>query len=158
MSKRKGVSLEDKRKRMLELFYEKKDVFQLKVGTIIKDNLKFMVLAKTWFLWFQELEKLGPSEKGVIAQSVKDVVQGLVDDGYVDSEKIGTSVYFWALPRYFYGYDSGKMECFLIITCNFFSKATQTRKRKISELEEKLEGLRAQKETITKEAKKAKVG
>lgn len=88
---------------------------------------------------------------------MKDVVQGLVDDGYVDSEKIGTSVYFWALPRYFYDNNSSKMECFLI-SFTFFSKATQTRKRKISELEEKLEGLRAQKETIIKEAKKAKVG
>ncbi|CAL8125032.1 unnamed protein product [Orchesella dallaii] len=112
MSKRKGVSLEDKRKRMLELFYEKKDVFQLK-----------------------ELEKLGPAEKGVIAQSVKDVVQALVDDGYVDSEKIGTSVYFWAFP----------------------SKATQTWKRKISDLESKLEELTKQKDTITNDAKRAKL-
>ena len=51
--KKRGLSLEEKRGRMLELFYETKDVFQLK-----------------------ELEKLGPKEKGVIAQSVKDVVQG----------------------------------------------------------------------------------
>lgn len=28
------MSLEDKRKRMLDLFYEKKDVFQLKVNKI----------------------------------------------------------------------------------------------------------------------------
>lgn len=47
----------------------------------------------------QELEKLGPKEKGVISQAVKDVVQSLVDDGMVDTEKIGTSVYFWAFPR-----------------------------------------------------------
>ncbi|CAG7826373.1 unnamed protein product [Allacma fusca] len=75
MSKRKGLSLEEKRKRMLDLFYERKDVFQLK-----------------------ELEKIAPKEKGIISQSVKEVVQGLVDDGYVDSDKIGTSVYFWAFP------------------------------------------------------------
>ena len=31
--------------------------------------------------------------------SVKDVVTSLVDDGMVDTEKIGTSVYFWAFPR-----------------------------------------------------------
>jgi len=46
------------------------------------------------------LEKLGPKEKGVIAQSVKDVIQSLVDDNLVDSEKIGTSVYFWAFQRF----------------------------------------------------------
>ena len=30
--------------------------------------------------------------------SVKEVLQSLVDDSMVDTEKIGTSVYFWALP------------------------------------------------------------
>jgi len=84
--KKRGLSLEEKRTKMLEIFYEKKDVFQLK-----------------------ELEKLGPAEKGVISQSVKEIVQSLVDDGYVDSERVGTSQYFWAFP----------------------SKAMQTRKRKL---------------------------
>ncbi|XWS72134.1 hypothetical protein CRYUN_Cryun02cG0014100 [Craigia yunnanensis] len=45
----------------------------------------------------KELEKLGP-KKGVITQSVKDVVQSLVDDDLVSKDKIGTSVYFWSLP------------------------------------------------------------
>ncbi|KAA0203872.1 hypothetical protein HAZT_HAZT002682 [Hyalella azteca] len=75
MSRRKGLSLEEKRSKMLELFYEKKDFFMMK-----------------------ELEKIAPKEKGIIAQSVKDVVQSLVDDNMVDTEKIGTCVYFWAFP------------------------------------------------------------
>lgn len=66
MSKKRGLSVEEKRSRMLEIFYEKKDVFQLK-----------------------DLEKICPKEKGIVAQSVKDVLQSLVDDGLVDSEKIG---------------------------------------------------------------------
>ncbi|KAK2391283.1 Mnd1 family protein [Trifolium repens] len=45
----------------------------------------------------QELEKMGP-KKGVITQSVKDVVQSLVDEDLVSKDKIGTSVYFWSLP------------------------------------------------------------
>ncbi|GJY93625.1 meiotic nuclear division protein 1 [Tanacetum coccineum] len=67
----------------------------------------------------KELEKLGP-RKGVISQSVKDVVQSLVDDDLFSKDKIGTSshcngesvflllesmthlltfqVYFWSLP------------------------------------------------------------
>ncbi|XP_078439722.1 mnd1 family protein isoform X2 [Wolffia australiana] len=45
----------------------------------------------------KELEKLGP-KRGVISQSVKDVVQSLVDDDLVLKDKIGTSVYFWSLP------------------------------------------------------------
>lgn len=42
-------------------------------------------------LQLKELEKLGP-KKGVISQSVKDVVQSLVDDDLVSKDKIGTSV------------------------------------------------------------------
>ena len=60
---------------MLDLLYERQDFFQLK-----------------------ELERLGPKEKGVVSQSVKEVIQSLVDDGLVDTDKIGTSVYFWAFP------------------------------------------------------------
>ncbi|XP_034186728.2 meiotic nuclear division protein 1 homolog [Osmia lignaria lignaria] len=75
MSKRKGISLDEKRARMLQIFYEKKEFYTLK-----------------------ELEKIAPKEKGIIVQSVKDVLQTLVDDGLVRSEKIGTSVYFWTFP------------------------------------------------------------
>ncbi|XP_059433187.1 meiotic nuclear division protein 1 homolog [Corylus avellana] len=74
MSKKRGLSLEEKREKMLQIFYESQDFFLLK-----------------------ELEKSGP-RKGVISQSVKDVVQSLVDDDLVLKEKIGTSVYFWSFP------------------------------------------------------------
>lgn len=73
MSKKKGLSVEEKRTRLQELFHEKEEFFQLK-----------------------ELEKLAPKEKGIISQSVKDILQSLVDDGLVDSEKIGTSTYYWS--------------------------------------------------------------
>ncbi|XP_071446960.1 meiotic nuclear division protein 1 homolog [Hetaerina americana] len=75
MSKRKGLSVEEKKKKMLEIFHESLDFYQLK-----------------------ELEKIAPKQKGVIAQSVKDVIQSLVDDGLVDTDKIGTSVYYWSYP------------------------------------------------------------
>ena len=32
------------------------------------------------------------------AMSVKDILQSLVDDDMVDTERIGTSNYFWAFP------------------------------------------------------------
>ncbi|XP_063243353.1 meiotic nuclear division protein 1 homolog [Bacillus rossius redtenbacheri] len=76
MSKRKGVSADEKRTRLLELFREKQEFFQLK-----------------------ELEKIAPKEKGITVQSVKDVLQSLVDDDLVDSEKIGTSIYYWSYPN-----------------------------------------------------------
>ena len=72
---KKGLSLEEKRKKMMEIFYETKDVFLL-----------------------MDLEKIAPKMKGITSMSVKDVVTSLVDDGLVDTEKIGTSVYFWAFP------------------------------------------------------------
>lgn len=56
------------------------------------------------FICFKELEKIAPKEKGITMQSVKEVVQNLVDDHLVDSEKIGTSIYFWSFPRYLLNY------------------------------------------------------
>ncbi|KMZ63627.1 hypothetical protein ZOSMA_3G01080 [Zostera marina] len=73
-SKKRGLSLEDKREQLLQIFYESQDFFLLR-----------------------ELEKMGP-KRGVISQSVKDVLQSLVDDDLVLKEKIGSSVYFWSLP------------------------------------------------------------
>lgn len=34
----------------------------------------------------------------VASMSVKEVLQSLVDDNLVDTDKIGTSIYFWAYP------------------------------------------------------------
>lgn len=90
---RKGVSAEEKRSRMLQLFHEKGECFQLKV------NIYFMLFHLNNDVCFKELEKLAPKEKGIIANSVKDVVQKLVEDGLVETDKIGTSVYFWSFPR-----------------------------------------------------------
>ncbi|MEJ1275528.1 hypothetical protein NN561_006425 [Cricetulus griseus] len=61
---------------MMEIFFETKDVFQLK-----------------------DLEKLASKEKGITAMSVKVVLQSLVDDGMIDCERIGTSNYYWAFSK-----------------------------------------------------------
>ncbi|XP_020296187.1 meiotic nuclear division protein 1 homolog isoform X2 [Pseudomyrmex gracilis] len=75
MSKRKGVSVDEKRLRMLQIFYETKEFFTLK-----------------------EIEKIAVQQKKIVVQSVKDVLEALVDDGLVKSEKIGTSTYYWRFP------------------------------------------------------------
>ena len=103
MSKKRGLSIEEKRERMLELFYDKKDFFLLK-----------------------ELEKIAFKEKGIVSQSVKDVVQSLVDDDMINSDKIGSSVYFWAFP----------------------SNASVTKNRKLAELRSKLLKSKDQKDSI----------
>ena len=75
MSKKRGLSIDEKRQRMLQLFHEKKE-----------------------FLLLKEVERLAFKEKGIVSQSVKEVLQSLVDDDMVNSDKIGSSVYFWAFP------------------------------------------------------------
>ncbi|XP_013926910.1 PREDICTED: meiotic nuclear division protein 1 homolog isoform X1 [Thamnophis sirtalis] len=75
------------------LFWYQKDVFQLK-----------------------DIEKIASKEKGITSMSVKDILQSLVDDGMVDTDRIGTSNYFWAFP----------------------SKALHTRKCKLEELQNQL--------------------
>ncbi|GLB37077.1 putative meiotic nuclear division protein 1 [Lyophyllum shimeji] len=71
----RGLSAEEKRVKLLEIFHETKDFYQLK-----------------------ELEKLGPKMKGIVSQSVKEVLQSLVDDGLVQGDKIGSSNFFWSFP------------------------------------------------------------
>ena len=72
--KRKGLSLDDKRAKLLEIYYEKKEVLNLK-----------------------EIEKWG-AKKGVVLQTIKDVNQSLIDDNLVCTDKIGIGSLFWALP------------------------------------------------------------
>ncbi|CAH2301191.1 meiotic nuclear division 1 homolog [Pelobates cultripes] len=113
MSKKRGLSVEEKRTRMMEIFFETKDVFQLK-----------------------DLEKIAPKEKGITSMSVKEILQSLVDDAMVDSERIGTSNYFWAFP----------------------SKALHARKRKLEALETQMVETNQKKKTLQQNVEKAKVG
>ncbi|THV05052.1 meiotic nuclear division protein 1 [Dendrothele bispora CBS 962.96] len=71
----RGLSAEEKRVKLMEIFHETKDFYQLK-----------------------ELEKIAPKMKGIVSQSVKEVLQSLVDDGLVQSDKIGSSNFFWSFP------------------------------------------------------------
>ncbi|KIK01445.1 hypothetical protein K443DRAFT_132336 [Laccaria amethystina LaAM-08-1] len=36
--------------------------------------------------------------KGIVSQSIKEVLQSLVDDGLVQTDKIGSSNFFWSFP------------------------------------------------------------
>lgn len=65
--------LEEKRTKMLELFDKYKTFFKI-----------------------QELEKLGSKEKGIVENTIKDVVLGLFYDDLICGEKVGTSTYYWS--------------------------------------------------------------
>ncbi|NXJ62291.1 MND1 protein, partial [Rostratula benghalensis] len=95
------------------LCFAQKDVFQLK-----------------------DIEKIAPKEKGITSMSVKEILQSLVDDGMVDTDRIGTSNYFWAFP----------------------SKALHARKRKLEELESQFTESSQKKEALQKSIEKAKIG
>ncbi len=74
MSKQRGLSLEQKRQRILHIFHSTAQVYQLK-----------------------EVEKLG-AKAGVTLQSVKEVVQSLLDDSLAHCERIGSCNAYWAFP------------------------------------------------------------
>lgn len=71
---KKGMSLEQKREECLKVFTESAEFFNAK-----------------------EVEKLA-SKRGLPAQTVKDVLQSLVDDNMVVVDKIGIGNYYWAFP------------------------------------------------------------
>ena len=74
MSKKRGLSVDDKRKVILKIYHEAKEPFNLK-----------------------EIEKLG-SKAGVVEQTIKDVNQTLLDDNLVQSDKIGSANFYWSFP------------------------------------------------------------
>ncbi|KIR25788.1 hypothetical protein I307_04313 [Cryptococcus deuterogattii 99/473] len=82
MSKR-GLSIEEKKTKILQKISE------------TRTHTK-----QAEFYSLKELEKIAPKSKGieVVVQSVKDVLDDLVSDGFVVMDKIGTGNYFWALP------------------------------------------------------------
>lgn len=77
MSKRKPLSAEEKQVKLLELFHETNDVYQLR-----------------------DLERIASQEKGIVMQAVKGTLQELVDNELVHCEKIAGSLYYWSFPRY----------------------------------------------------------
>ena len=74
MSKKRGLSLEDKRNVILSIYHDNKEPYNLK-----------------------EIESIG-SRMGVVQQTIKDVNQSLVDDSLVYSDKIGSANFFWSFP------------------------------------------------------------
>ncbi|XP_016148104.1 meiotic nuclear division protein 1 homolog [Sinocyclocheilus grahami] len=98
---------------MMEICFETKDAFQLK-----------------------DIEKIAPKSRGITSMSVKEVLQSLVDDNMVDTERVGISNYYWAFP----------------------SKALHARKCRLEELERQHEDGNQRKKALQQAVDKAKVG
>lgn len=90
----------------------------------------------------KEIEKIAPQQKRIPLPSVKEILQSLVDDNIVpifqtlpklqfltvqvSSDKIGTTIYYWAFP----------------------SHAKRNRQSKIEDLNKELHALKEQKQNI----------
>lgn len=86
MAKGKGLSLDEKRKRMLSIF---------------KDDQSFF--------HYKDIEKLS-LKKGITFQSIKDVLDSLVGDDLVECEKVGSSNFYWSLQSKLYQVKKNKLE------------------------------------------------
>jgi hypothetical protein len=110
MKKGKGLSFEEKRKRMSDIFKDDPSFFHLK-----------------------DIEKLG-TKRGIIFQSIKDVLDSLVNDNLVETDKIGSSNFYWALP----------------------SKIYQVKKNLLDKNKEQIENLKIENENLKQKIKEAK--
>ncbi|CAG8776908.1 15303_t:CDS:2, partial [Acaulospora colombiana] len=88
------------------------------------------------FYQLKELEKIAPKQKGIVVQSVKDILQELVNDNLVAQDKIGTSNYYWSFP----------------------SSALQSRRIKIEELTEEIKKLKEKNADLQSNIEKASDG
>jgi hypothetical protein len=75
MSKRKGMPIAEKRNRLLSMYHKSKNVYSL-----------------------NEVEKEAASSTGIVRSAILDVNQQLVDDGLVETDKIGSTGYYWSFP------------------------------------------------------------
>jgi hypothetical protein len=75
MPPKKGLSHDDKMAGMQALLMESNDIWTLK-----------------------DLERECPKRKGIISQSVKDILQELCDNDLVSWDKIGSGKFFWCFP------------------------------------------------------------
>ncbi|KAG4306379.1 hypothetical protein PORY_000367 [Pneumocystis oryctolagi] len=96
------------------------------VGEAEKANFFFRLCIQKEFFQLKEIEKKGYQEKKIVLQSVKEVLQSLVEDGIVKTDKIGTTHYFWSFP----------------------SEARQSRQQRMAAMEKQLEALRVEAQVL----------
>ena len=86
MKKKKGLSLEDKRQILLKLFKGSGSFFH-----------------------YKDIEKHCTQNK-ISFMQVKDLVKGITDDNLLETEKIGSSSFYWSLPNRVYDAKKKQLE------------------------------------------------
>jgi hypothetical protein len=96
---------------MLEVFHDSNDFFTLKVSFALYFSLlslsrfslslslspynQIIRPSQTHTYTIKDIEKLG-TKKGIVSQSIKEILDSLVSDSLVQCEKIGTGNYYWS--------------------------------------------------------------
>lgn len=86
MKKKRGLSFDDKRERMLSIFSMNESFFHIK-----------------------EVEKEG-KKKGIAFPFIKDVLKSLIGDDLVESDKIGISIIYWSLKKKTFSLKKNKIQ------------------------------------------------
>ena len=73
---RKGLSMDEKCTKMLEIFHDTKSFFTIK-----------------------ELEKIAPKQKGITQQTVQEVLDLLLAEDKIQKDKVGTSSLYWVCSQ-----------------------------------------------------------
>lgn len=103
MSRKKGLSEDEKKAKMKEFFIEtvnshsKIEIFFFCLKSFFKIDENFLFLQKDVFT-LKQLEKEASKKKGFKEKEVKDIAQQCLDDNMIKSDKIGSSVYYWQFP------------------------------------------------------------
>lgn len=147
MSRKKGLSREEKLDRMLDLFRESVIpkifrginnififfFFLFPFHSNIYLNSLLCLQKKKAVLTLKDLEKRAFKEKGIVKQTVKEIALELVYDGKIFMEKVGTSNYFWSFPSHYLKMRTTKIE--------ELTETINKNKRKREDLEKRKEEL-----------------
>ena len=70
------LTLAEKKRKLLELFHESSSFYKR-----------------------DELEKLADKQKGIVSNTVRGVLDELISDGLVETDRVGSTTLFWSLPN-----------------------------------------------------------
>jgi hypothetical protein len=91
--------------------------------TFFHDSLSFFAI--------KDIERQGAKTTGINSMQIKDILQGLIDDGLVRCEKIGSGNYYWSFPS-----DASRSR---ILQLESMRKKVEAGSENVSLLEEKLQ-------------------
>lgn len=112
MTKRK-LTADDKKSLLIKFFQDQNEFFSIK-----------------------ELEKSVPKETGINEKQVKEILQQVLDDGTVESEKVEGTILYWSFANK---------------STKDFSRKCDNHKEKLKDLDKRVEDLKSKKDKVAKQ-------